>query len=342
MDFSNQVYKLNILLTGGAGYIGSHLAISLASAGHNPIIFDSFKGSDESVIGNIQEIIGKKIWYKKGDVRDFSVVLDCLRNFKIQAVIHLAGLKSVTDSVLNPQSYYSNNIGATVCLIEAMNLAGVKKLLFSSSAAIYGEPIELPIFEDHPKNPMNPYSRTKHFIEQFLFDIVRADPSWSVACLRYFNPVGSHDSGLVGENLSIQLGNLMPALIEVASKRKSAFNIFGVDFPTHDGTAVRDFIHIMDLAEAHVFALSYVCERNGWDAFNVGVGRGFSVLEVIHAFESQASVKIPLNFCKRRLGEIAVCYSSTKKINSILGWSAKRTLEQMCFSAWASATKALS
>jgi UDP-glucose 4-epimerase len=323
---------MNILLTGGAGYIGSHTAVALVSAGYTPIILDNFCNSDRSVLKRLEEIIQKPVACVEGDMRNTSLVEKVLREHEINAVIHFAGLKAVGESVQKPIEYYANNVQGTISLLDAMRSANVKNLVFSSSATVYGDPQYLPIDEHHPLSATNAYGRSKLHIEEMLKDLAASDPAWKMMCLRYFNPVGAHQSGLIGEDPSGIPNNLMPFIQQVAVGKLPKLKIFGNDYDTIDGTGVRDYIHVMDLAEGHLAALSHLSKNPGWSSFNLGTGKGSSVLEMIAAFESSTGAKIAFEYVPRRAGDIASCYAAVDKAQAALSWSAKRTLEEMCAS----------
>lgn len=325
---------MNILLTGGAGYIGSHTAVVLAEAGHEVVVLDNFCNSNKSVLTRLHKIVGKELVCIEGDIRDTSLVAKVLKDHQINAVIHFAGLKAVGESVQMPIEYYANNVQGTISLLEAMKSTDVKTLVFSSSATVYGDPQYLPIDEDHPTSATNAYGRSKLHIEEMLKDVVKSDPEWKIICLRYFNPVGAHSSGLIGEDPNGIPNNLLPFIAQVASGKLSKLKIFGNDYPTLDGTGVRDYIHVMDLAEGHLAALAHLNGLRDWAAINLGTGRGYSVLEMIKAFELASGASIPYEFVMRRTGDIASCYASVEKAKSELGWTAIRGLDDMCASSY--------
>ena len=325
---------MNILLTGGAGYIGAHTAVVLVNAGHKLIIFDNLSNSSKTVIALLIAITKSDIILIEGDIRNSSLLESTLFNFNIDAVIHFAGLKSVGESVVNPIAYYDNNVGGTISLLRAMSLANVKILIFSSSATVYGVPQHLPIDEGHPISSTNPYGRSKCQIEDILKDVSSSDSSWKILCLRYFNPVGAHSSGLIGEDPKGVPNNLMPYIAQVASGRLKALSVYGGDYPTYDGTGIRDFIHVMDLAEGHLAALNYVLDKPGWDAINLGTGQGYSVIEVLTKFSAISNKDIPYQIVGRRPGDVAACFAKVDKAASLLGWASKRALNDMCESAW--------
>jgi len=325
---------MNILLTGGAGYIGSHTALALLESGHVISILDNLCNSNLSVIFDIENIAQKKIKYIDGDVRNVGLLSKLLEADKIDAVIHFAGLKSVRESFEKPLKYYENNVQGAISLLEAMENTGIKKLVFSSSATVYGNPQYLPIDENHPTNPTNPYGRTKLQIEEMLRDLSMSDPTWSFLCLRYFNPVGAHDSGIIGESPIETPNNLMPYIAQLAVGKQNLLKIFGSDYPTVDGTGVRDYIHIMDLADGHNVAINYINGKSGFDIINLGTGIGYSVLELVKAFETVTQSKLKYKKTSIRDGDVAICYANAHKAYELMSWKAKRTLSEMCKSAW--------
>ena len=325
---------MNILLTGGTGYIGSHTAVVLTQLGHKVVLFDNLLNSSEWVVRRLEQITEVKTPFIKGDVRDSELLLNTLKNYGIDAVIHFAGLKSVGESVNQPIEYYTNNVQGTIVLLQAMQSAGVKNLVFSSSATVYGEPKYLPLDERHPTSATNPYGRSKLHIEEMLNEIAKSDNDWRIACLRYFNPVGAHESGLIGENPRGVPNNLMPYIAQVAAGLRTELNVFGGDYPTKDGTGVRDYIHVIDLAEGHAAALTYLSKATGCQAINLGTGNGYSVFDMVNAFEKASGCKIPYKVVARREGDVAACYADPGKARELLSWSAKRGLEDMCASTW--------
>ncbi len=325
---------MRILLTGGAGYIGSHTAVVLSRLDHDVVLFDNLSNSGSEVIERISKISGKDIEFFYGDVRDTPALRFTINKYCVDAVIHFAGLKSVGDSVVNPIDYYANNVQGTISLVQAMQETSVRTLVFSSSATVYGQPEYLPLDERHPVRATNPYGRSKVHVEDALNDLSASNPDWRVVCLRYFNPVGAHESGLIGENPSGQPNNLMPYLAQVASGMRPHLNIFGNNYPTPDGTGVRDFIHVMDLAEGHAAALDFLTTHVGWHAINLGTGLSHSVIEMVCAFERASGKKIPYQVVSRRHGDVAACYADPSKAAELLNWKACRTLEDMCASAW--------
>ncbi len=322
-----------ILVTGGAGYIGSHTCVELLKAGYELVVLDNLVNSSAEAIKRIEVITGKTLPLIKGDIRNRSQVEEALTEFDCGAVVHFAGLKAVGESVENPLHYYDNNVVGTVRLLEAMKATGVKKLVFSSSATVYGEPQFLPYTELHPLSAMNPYGRTKLMIEDILRDLFVSDPEWRIAILRYFNPVGAHESGLIGEDPKGIPNNLMPFIAQVAVGRRAALNVFGTDYPTPDGTGVRDYIHVVDLAEGHVKALKALKDPQCL-AVNLGTGQGYSVLEVVRAFEQASSRTIPLNRVERRAGDLPAYYADPVKARELLGWEATRDIHGMCEDYW--------
>ncbi len=325
---------MNILLTGGAGYIGSHTAVVLSKAGHNVVILDNFCNSQKSVLERLRSILGKALPCVEADVRDTSKVGKALRDHQIEAVIHFAGLKAVGESVENPLKYYANNVQGSISVLQAMKEVGVKTFVFSSSATVYGVPQYLPYDESHPTKPMNPYGWTKLQVEEILHDVSISDPEWRIACLRYFNPVGAHESGLIGENPSGVPNNLMPFVARVATGHLPKLNVFGNDYDTKDGTGERDYIHVMDLAEGHMAALAYLHQHPGWHAINLGTGIPVSVLDLVGAFEKVIGREIPKSFTARRPGDLPVYYAQPDRAKALLNWTAERSLDEIAASTW--------
>ncbi len=323
---------MKILLTGGTGYIGSHTAIVLQQLGHQVLLYDNLSNSTDSVLEKLIQITGQEIRFIRGDVRDTELLRSTLISNNINAVIHFAGLKAVGESVEKPIDYYANNVQGTIRLLQTMQSAQVKTIVFSSSATVYGEPQYLPLDESHPTSATNPYGRSKLHIEQMLNDVASSDLGWRIACLRYFNPVGAHESGLIGENPHGVPNNLMPCIAQVAVGQRTELSVFGDDYPTADGTAIRDYIHVMDLAEGHAAALDFLSQTTGWQAINRGTGKGYSVLEMVQAFEKASGREVPYKIVARRAGDVAACYADPKKASELLNWRAKRTLEEMCIS----------
>jgi len=323
-----------IFVTGGAGYIGSHTCVELLNAGFNVTVFDNFCNSHPEALARVERITGRKAALVRGDVRDRAGLAVALRESGASAVIHLAGLKAVGESVDTPLTYYDNNVVGTLRLLEAMGECGVRTLVFSSSATVYGDPEWLPLTEDHPLSATNPYGRTKLMIEDILRDLHRSDDSWRFAILRYFNPVGAHASGLIGESPKDIPNNLMPFVAQVAVGRLEFLNVWGDDYPTPDGTGVRDYIHVVDLALGHLKAMEYLQGRAGCLAVNLGTGIGYSVLDMVRAFEKAVGRPVPYRIAPRRTGDVAACYANPKMALELLGWHAERGLEAMCADAW--------
>lgn len=323
-----------ILVTGGTGYIGSHTCVELIQAGYEVVIIDNLCNSSESVIHSIQSITGKLIQLIKLDLRDKPSLETVIQQISPDLTIHFAGLKAVGESVSDPLSYYSNNVVGTLHLLEALDKTNCRRLIFSSSATVYGSPQHLPIDESHPLSSTNPYGQTKLVIEQMLREFSEAQPAWSISILRYFNPVGAHASGLIGENPQGTPNNLMPYIAGVAAGSLARLNVWGDNYDTLDGTGVRDYIHVVDLAVGHLKAMNFIENNTGISTFNLGTGKGYSVLEVIHAFEAENNVKIPYHICPRREGDVAECYASPTKANKELQWVAERDLAQMCRDHW--------
>lgn len=325
---------MNILLTGGAGYIGSHAAVVLLGAGHHVVVLDNFCNSQADAITRVEKITGHKVTVVVGDVRDTALVERTLYRHAINGVIHFAGFKAAGASVYQPLAYYANNIQGTISLLQAMDATDVRLLVFSSSATVYGDPQYLPLDEAHPTSATNPYGRTKLHIEQMLADLCQSDPGWAVACLRYFNPVGAHESGLIGEDPQGIPNNLMPYIARVATGQLPTLGVFGTDYLTRDGTGVRDYIHVMDLAEGHLAAVDYLPNHPGWRAINLGTGQGYSVLEMVKAFETASGRPVPYRLDPRRPGDVATCYAEPAKAAAVLNWRASRNLYEMCASTW--------
>jgi len=325
---------MRILLTGGAGYIGSHTALAVLGAGHEPILLDNFSNSLPAVADRLGEIAGRSLTTISGDVRDLDLVRSVLAAQQIDAVIHFAALKAVAESVADPLPYHANNVGGMITLLEAMEAEGVHTIVFSSSATVYGEPQRLPIDEEHPTQAVNPYGQTKLICENMLSDLARADRGWRVSILRYFNPVGANPSGLIGEDPTGIPNNLMPLVTRVARGEMDRLQIYGTDYPTADSTAVRDYIHVVDLAEGHVAALEALGKGEALQVYNLGTGQGTSVLELIAAFEQATGVKVPHVAADRRPGDVAAMYAAVGKAERELGWRAKRGLAEMCTDSW--------
>lgn len=328
---------MRVLVTGGAGYIGSHTVVVLLAAGFSVVVYDNFSNSHPEAVRRVEAIAGRAVTLVEGDVRDRAHLITTLTAWPCDAVIHFAGKKAVGESVAKPLLYYDHNVVGTLRLLEAMRATGVRRLVFSSSATVYGEPQRLPLTEDHPLSATNPYGRTKLIIEEMLRDLFCAEPTWQVALLRYFNPVGAHPSGLIGEDPHDIPNNLMPFITQVAVGRHPYLRVFGNDYPTPDGTGVRDYLHVMDLAEGHRAALCWLLapERGGvCEAFNLGTGHGVSVLEMVRAFEAASGRSIPYRVVARRPGDVATCWADPSKAARVLGWRATRSLAEMCADAW--------
>ncbi len=329
MALTNQT----ILVTGGTGYIGSHTVVQLLDAGHQVVILDNLCNSKREVVNRIERITGKRPEFILGDIRDREILRALFNAHKIDAVIHFAGLKAVGESVAEPLKYYDNNVSGSVVLFEEMARAGVKTLVFSSSATVYGDPASVPIREDFPLGATNPYGQSKLMVEEILADLYKSDLSWSIARLRYFNPVGAHDSGLIGEDPSGIPNNLMPFVAQVAVGKRQKLAVFGNDYPTPDGTGVRDYIHVDDLAAGHLAALNAL-QNPTLLTVNLGTGRGYSVLEMIQAFEAASGKPVPYDIVDRRPGDIAACYADPALAKALLGWEAKHGIERMCADTW--------
>ncbi|MEI6562391.1 MAG: UDP-glucose 4-epimerase GalE [Verrucomicrobiota bacterium] len=325
---------MRILVTGGAGYIGSHTAIALLQAGHEVVIVDNLCNSKETSIQRIRELTGKPVAFHSVDLLEREKLVKIFAAQPVDAVIHFAGLKAVGESVREPLRYYQNNLTGTFVLCEVMAAAQCRNLVFSSSATVYGAPATVPITEDFPLSATNPYGRTKLMLEEVLRDLHVADPAWNIALLRYFNPVGAHPSGRIGEDPNGIPNNLIPYIAQVAVGKLKELSVFGSDYPTPDGTGVRDYIHVSDLAEGHVRALEKLCTNPGIVTYNLGTGRGYSVLEMIGAFEKASGCKVPFRIAPRRPGDVAACYADPAKARSELGWEAKLGLEEMCADTW--------
>lgn len=323
-----------ILVTGGTGYIGSHTVVELLARGESVLILDNLSNSSLKVLDRIEAISGRRPGFVEGDIRDQALLARLFAENPIAAVVHFAGLKAVGESVAKPLAYYDNNVTGSLCLFRAMAGAGVRKLVFSSSATVYGDPHRVPIREDFPLQATNPYGRSKLMIEEILRDQLRADPAWRVAILRYFNPVGAHVSGLIGESPNGIPNNLMPFISQVAVGQRPELSVFGNDYPTPDGTGVRDYIHVVDLALGHLAALDALARAPGELTVNLGTGQGYSVLEMIQAFEKASGKPVPFRIVARRPGDIASCYADPANAEARLGWRARRDLATMCEDVW--------
>lgn len=322
-----------ILVTGGAGYIGSHTCVELLNAGHEVVVFDNFSNSHPEALRRVQTITGKALQVVEGDIRDQAALEETIRRFACTSVIHFAGLKAVGESVEKPLEYYDNNVVGTHRLLQAMGNCGIKTLVFSSSATVYGEPKFLPITEDHPLSATNPYGRTKLFIEEMLRDLHRSDGAWRIGILRYFNPVGAHESGLIGEDPQGVPNNLMPFVAQVAVGRYEQLKVWGTDYPTPDGTGVRDYIHVVDLALGHLKALERLNNAQCF-AVNLGTGIGYSVLDVVKAFERASGFQVPYELAPRRSGDVACCYADPAYAAQLINWQAERNIDVMCADVW--------
>jgi UDP-glucose 4-epimerase len=325
---------MNILVTGGMGYIGSHTCVELLNAGHHVVMLDNLSNSDRSVQRRVEHITGKPVGFVEADIRDRGAVEAAFDMHAFDAVIHFAGLKAVGESVAQPLRYYDNNVTGSIVLFETMAKFGVTTLVFSSSATVYGDPASVPITEDFPLSATNAYGRSKLMIEEMLRDLARAEPSWRIALLRYFNPVGAHESGLIGEEPQGIPNNLVPYIAQVANGQREKLSVYGGDYPTPDGTGMRDYIHVVDLALGHVKTLDKLATTDGVVTYNLGTGRGISVLEMVRAFEQASGKPIPYQIVARRPGDIAKCYADPTRARMELGWSASRDIAQMCADSW--------
>lgn len=324
-----------VLVTGGSGYIGSHTLVQLIEHGYSPVVFDNFCNSSLEAIKRVEIITGSAVQYVEGDVRNFDCLNQVFKSFRFDSVIHFAGLKSVPESIDDPFSYYENNVYGSLQLVKAMSVNNVKKIVFSSSATVYGTPLSLPLNESMPTgNPTNPYGMTKLMVERILSDLFYSDDSWSIVNLRYFNPVGSHPSGLIGEDPSGPPNNLMPFIAQTAIGKRDQVSVFGGDYETHDGTGVRDYIHVVDLATGHIKALEKAEQDSGIWAVNLGTGIGYSVLDIVKAFEKASGKNIPFQIVERRPGDLASCYADPRYAKDILNWEAKLGLPEMCKDVW--------
>ena len=326
---------MTILITGGAGYIGSHTALELLNEGYDVVVFDNLSNSSQESLRRVEELTGKQVCFYEGDVQDEDALRAMFKEQKIDAVLHCAALKAVGESVQKPLEYYQNNISGTLTLLKVMREVGVKNIVFSSSATVYGSPEEMPITEACPKGQCtNPYGWTKSMMEQIMSDVQKADPSWNVILLRYFNPVGAHKSGRIGEDPKGIPNNLMPYISQVAVGKLEKLGVFGNDYDTPDGTGVRDYIHVVDLAIGHVKAINYIFTNPGLDVINLGTGQSYSVLDMVKAFSRACGKEIPYEIKPRREGDIAMCYADPSKAARVLGWKAERGLDEMCEDTW--------
>lgn len=329
-----EVVVKKVLVTGGAGYIGSHTVLLLLESGYQVVVLDNLCNSHRDSLSRVEKLTGRSLIFIEGDIRDADCLKALFAEHEIDSVIHFAGLKSVGESVAMPLRYYDFNVVGSLRLLEAMENAGVRNLVFSSSATVYGDPASVPIREGFPLKATNPYGATKLHIEDMLRDLFTSDPQWNIALLRYFNPVGAHESGDIGEDPNGIPNNLMPFIAQVAIGKREKLNVFGGDYATSDGTGVRDYIHVMDLAEGHLAALHTLNGGAGLVTVNLGTGEGYSVLDMVKAFEAASGRPVPYEIVDRRPGDVAVCYSDTEKAEKILGWKARRTLSDMCQDHW--------
>ncbi len=326
---------MKILLTGGAGFIGSHTLIELVAAGHEAVVVDNLYNSSPIALKRVEKIVGKAVPFYQTDVRDREGMDRVFAEHKFDACIHFAGLKAVGESVEKPLEYYENNMNGTFVLLDAMRRHGCKNIIFSSSATVYGDPAQIPITEECPKGKCtNPYGQTKSMLEEVMMDVQKADPEWNVVLLRYFNPIGAHQSGTIGENPNGIPNNLMPYITQTAIGKRKELGVFGKDYDTPDGTGVRDYIHVVDLARAHVAALQAIERKQGIAIYNIGTGRGYSVLDVVNAFMYANGVDVPYSIKPRRAGDIATCYCDPSKAKRELGWEAQYGIEDMCRDSW--------
>ncbi len=329
-----ELKKMTLFVTGGAGYIGTHTTLQLLEAGHDVVVIDNLSNSNLEALRRVEALANRPVTFYEGDILDRTLLDDIFTEHSIDAVIHFAGLKAVGESVSEPLRYYENNVVGTTVLLHAMTDHGVKRIVFSSSATVYGLPETTPIDESFPLSATNPYGRTKLMIEDILRDVSVADPSWSIALLRYFNPIGAHESGRIGEDPFDIPNNLMPYITQVAVGRLNELSVFGDDYDTPDGTGVRDYIHVVDLADGHLKALDYVMDHTGAEAFNLGTGTGYSVLDLVQAFEAESGKAVPYKVTPRRPGDIATCFANPSKSKRVLGWEAKHDVRAMCRDAW--------
>ena len=326
---------MNVLVTGGAGYIGSHTCVELLNSGYGVIVIDNLCNSNPKALDRVRELTGKELTFYEGDVRDEALLTKIFASHQIGCVIHFAGLKAVGESVAKPWEYYDNNLNSTLVLTKVMKQAGMKKIIFSSSATVYTAGTEMPLRESSPTGGCtNPYGWTKYMTEQILQGMAAADKEWSIVLLRYFNPIGAHESGRIGEDPRGIPNNLMPYITQVAVGRREFLGVFGNDYDTPDGTGVRDYIHVVDLAKGHVAAVGYAVAHNGCEVFNLGTGTGYSVLDMVTTFAKVNDVEVPYKITDRRPGDIGTCYADPAKSREVLGWKAEKNLEDMCRDAW--------
>jgi UDP-glucose 4-epimerase len=326
---------MKVLVTGGAGYIGSHTCLELLEAGYDVVVIDNLSNSSPVSLNRVQELTGRNLAFYEGDVRDEALLQNIFREHEIGCVIHFAGLKAVGESVAKPWEYYDNNLNSTLILAKVMKQVGMKNIIFSSSATVYTAGSEMPLREDSPTGGCtNPYGWTKYMTEQILQGLAASDDEWSIALLRYFNPIGAHKSCCIGEDPRGIPNNLMPFITQVAVGRRNQLSVFGNDYDTHDGTGVRDYIHVVDLAKGHVAAVKFTCEHSGCEVFNLGTGTGYSVLDMVNTFVEVNQVSVPYQIVERRPGDIAVCYADPAKSQTVLGWNAEKSLADMCRDSW--------
>ena len=326
---------MNVLVTGGAGYIGSHTCVELLESGYGVIVIDNLCNANPKSLDRVEELTGKKVKFYQGDVRDEALLQKIFAENEIGCVIHFAGLKAVGESVAMPWEYYDNNLNSTLVLTKVMKQVGMKNIIFSSSATVYTADNEMPLKEEsRTGNCTNPYGWTKYMTEQILSGLAHAEPDWSIVLLRYFNPIGAHKSGRIGEDPRGIPNNLMPYITQVAVGRREKLSVFGNDYDTHDGTGVRDYIHVVDLAQGHVAAVKYAAQNKGCEVFNLGTGTGYSVLDMVNTFRDVNDVAVPYQIVERRPGAIATCYADPAKSRDVLGWTAKKTLADMCQDSW--------
>lgn len=325
---------MKILLTGGTGYIGSHAAVVLVDAGHQVVLLDNLSNSQVAVLDRLERILAHRVPFVEADIRDTDTMIRTMRDHGIDAVMHFAGLKAVGESVKDPINYYANNVQGTISLLQAMDACNVRTMVFSSSATVYGDPQYLPLDEHHPTSATNPYGRSKLHIEEILSDVAQSNDKWNFVCLRYFNPVGAHASGLIGERPNGIPNNLMPYIAQVAHGERPFLSVFGDDYNTPDGTGVRDYIHVVDLVDGHLAALEFAQNHSGWHAINLGTGKGSSVLDMIQAFAKASGKDVPYQIMPRRSGDVASCYAKPDKAAQVLGWTAKKSIDDMCSSTW--------
>ena len=323
-----------VLVTGGAGYIGSHTVLELLGAGYPVVVLDNLSNASPEALRRVARLTGQPAPLVQGDIRDEALLTDLLARHAFGAVLHFAGLKAVGESVADPLAYYDNNVAGTQVLLRCLQRAGLKRLVFSSSATVYGDPVAVPLSESAPIGPTNPYGRSKWMVEQILQDLAVADPAWAIGILRYFNPVGAHESGLIGEDPAGTPNNLMPFVAQVAVGRRPHLSVLGTDWPTRDGTGVRDYIHVVDLAQGHVAALAHLHAHPGAFTVNLGTGRGYSVLDMVRAFEQARGRAVPIERVARRAGDIAECWADPALAHALLGWRATRDVATMCADAW--------